>query len=198
MRKIGLVFCIQLLMGMLFFSSSAKAADWRFPLGLTYVSGFGDVVDIYKENLEAEGYWVYDTISIPVGLSFQPYVQFDNGLGIGVGIGPFAYITGDRDFFDAPVNLDLRYVFLPNADTSPYVRAGVKYHFASGDYVKESKPGFLGGIGIEFSRKKGVGVGIEVAYDSSEIELEKKLTRWTSTTEDVKPYGLMVSIFGIF
>jgi hypothetical protein len=55
MNKRGLVFCIQLLIAILFISSSAKAADWRFPLGLTYYSGCIDVVDRYEENLEVEG-----------------------------------------------------------------------------------------------------------------------------------------------
>ena len=204
MRKIGLVFCIQLLMVMLFFSNSAKAADWRFPVGLTYISGFGDVVDIYKGNLEAEGYSVSETSYIPVGLSFQPYVQLDNGLGIGAGIGPFSMIISNvASFFDVPVNLDLRYVFLHDGKTSPYVRAGVKQHFASGDYVNGSTPGFFGGIGIEFARKKRVGFGMEVAYDSSEIELEKKTkdkstNKVISTTESVQPHGLMASIFITF
>jgi hypothetical protein len=57
MNKRGLVFCIQLLMVTLFVTGSAKAADWRFPLGLTYYSGCIDVVDRYEENLEAEGRW---------------------------------------------------------------------------------------------------------------------------------------------
>jgi len=58
MKKRCLVFCIQLLLVILFVSSSAKAADWRFPLGLTYVSGLEDVRDIYNQNIEAEGYYV--------------------------------------------------------------------------------------------------------------------------------------------
>jgi hypothetical protein len=105
------------------------------------------------------------------------------------------YITNNRDFFDIPIGLDLRYTFIPTANTSPYIRAGGRHHLASGDYVEGSTPGFFGGFGIEFLRDKRVNMGIEVSYDSSEIELER---RRYNTTEDVKPSELMVSIFVIF
>jgi hypothetical protein len=195
MKKRGLVFCIQFLMAILLISSSAKAADWRFPLGLTYVSGFEDVVDIYEDNLEAEGYYIYSVDYWPVGISLHPYVQFDSGFGVGFDIGPLMFISGDREFFNIPIGLNLRFLFIPKANTSPYVRAGGRHHLASGDYVEGSTPGFFGGFGIEFLRDKRVNMGIEVAYDSSEIELER---RRYNTTEDVKPSELMVSIFVIF
>ena len=198
MKKRCLVFCIQLLLVILFVSSSAKGADWRFPLGLTYVSGFKDVMDIYEDNMEAEGYDVYKW-AWPVAITFHPYAQFDSGFGIGFGIGPLMIIMGDRDFFDIPIGLDFRYTFIPTANTSPYIRAGGRYHAASGDYVEGTTPGFFGGFGVEFSRDKRVNMGIEISYDSSEIEIEKKERyRYTSRTEDIQPCGLMVSIFVIF
>lgn len=195
MKKRCLVFCIQLLMVILFASSYAKAADWRFPVGITYVSGFGDLVDIYEDNLEAEGYFVYSVDYWPVGISFHPYVQFDNGFGVGAGIGPIMFITGDTDFFDIPINLDVRYTFIPTANTSPYVRVGARTHSASGDYVEGTTPGFFGGIGLEFLRDRRVSTGIEISYDASEIELER--VRYNDT-ENVKPCELMVSVFVIF
>ena len=202
MKKRGLVFCIQLLMVTLFLTGSAKGADWRFPLGLTYVSGFEDVIDIYEGNMEAEGYYVYSADYWPVGISFHPYAEFDSGFGVGFGIGPLIAIMGDREFFDIPIGLDFRYTFIPTANTTPYIRAGGRYHSASGDYVKGTTPGFFGGIGIEFLRGKRVNMGIEISYDASEIELEKKERRgyysYTSTTEKVQPCGLMLSIFVIF
>ena len=199
MKKRVLVFCIQLVMVILFVSSSAKGADWRFPLGLTYVSGFEDVGDIYEGNMEAEGYYVYSADYWPVGISFHPYAEFDSGFGVGFGIGPLIAIMGDREFFDIPIGLDFRYTFIPTANTSPYIRAGGRYHAASGDYVEGTTPGFFGGFGVEFSRGKTVNMGIEISYDASEIELEKKKRySYTSTTEKVQPCGLMLSIFVIF
>ena len=199
MKKKGLVFFIQLLMVILFVSSSAKAADWRFPLGLTYVSGFEDVGDIYENNIEAEGYYIYSSDYSPIGISFHPYAQFDSGFGVGFSIGPLMAIMGDRIFFDIPIGLDFRYTFIPTANASPYIRAGGRSHSASGDYVEGTTPGFFGGIGIEFLRDKRVNMGIEISYDASEIELEKKERyRYTSTTEKIQPFGLMLSIFVIF
>ena len=195
MKKKALFVSIQLVMVILFVTGSAKAADWRFPVGLTYISGFGDVHDIYEDNLEAEGYDVYDSAYWPVGLSFHPYVEFDIGVRIGAGIGPFMLIFGDVSHLDVPVNLNGGFTFIPSANTSPYVRAGVMHHLASGDYVEGSSPGFFWGVGIEFFRQKRVGFGIEIAFDTSEIELER--VRYNDT-EDIKPCELMVSIFAVF
>ena len=195
MKRRGLVFCMQLVMVMLFASSSALAADWRFPLGLTYVSGFEDVEDIYVDNLEAEGYSVYDTDYWPVGISFHPYVEFDNGLGVGASIGPTMMIYGDADYFDVPIGLDGRYTFIPGASISPYVRVGVRTHLASGDYVEGTTPGFFGAIGLEFLRDRRVSIGAEISTDASEVELERVQH---NDTEDVQPCELMVSVFVVF
>jgi len=80
MRKRGLVFCIHLLMVILFASSYARAAGWRSPLGYAYVSGFREVLDIYEDNLEAEGYYLDSVESWPL-ISFHPYVQYGSGFG---------------------------------------------------------------------------------------------------------------------
>jgi len=145
MKKRVLFVCIQSVMVILFATGSAKAADWRFPLGFTYVSGFEDVVDNYEDNLEAEGYYVETVDYWPVGISFHPYVQFDNGFGVGAGIGPTMIIYGDADFFDIPIGLDVRYTFIPTASISPYVRIGGRNHLASGDYVEGTKEQCLSG-----------------------------------------------------
>jgi hypothetical protein len=205
MRKKILVFIVALLIAGGLFSNPIDAVDWRFPVGLTYINGFGDVTDIYKDNMKAEGYMLLDeSWDIPVGISFHPYVELDNGITIGTGFGPLAAIfvttsssgggDGDKYFFDFPVNLTGGYVFIPSANISPYVRGGVMYHIASGDYVESSTPGLFGAVGVEFFRHNPVGLGIEIGYDSSEIELEKV----GIGTEEIEPFGLMVSIFAIF
>jgi hypothetical protein len=210
MKKFILIFCAMLITGA-FFSSSIDAADWRFPVGLTYIDNIGEVVDLYVDNLEAEGYEVETSYEGSVGISFNPYVQLDNGIRIGTGIGPIAVIAGDADYFDFPVQLNGGYVFLPKSNISPYIRGGAMYHIAGGDYVEGSTPGLFGGVGIEFFRNKPVGFGIEVGYDSSEVEFEKNrctnVSRRTGNclnyvkedeTEDIKPIGLMISIFAVF
>ena len=176
----------------------AAAGEWRFPVGLTYVSGVGDIVDQYEDNLQAEGYETEKTESVPVGLSFQPYYSFDSGLGIGVGFGPTMMIFGDVDFFNLPVNVCLRYTIAPKANTSAYLRAGASHNLASGDYVASSKVGFVGALGIEFLRHKRVGIGIEVGYDSSTIELDDLRAFYSNDTNTYTPTGFMVSVFAVF
>jgi len=157
---------------------TANAAEWCFPVGLTGITGFGDVVDLHKENLEAKGYIVDSSTYLPVGITFQPYVQFENGLRLGGGLGPFALILIDSpgtadgessNFYDLPVNLNIGYTFLPESNISPYIKAGGLYHFAGGDYVEDISPGFFGAAGIEFFRKNMVSLGLEIAYDTSTI-----------------------------
>jgi hypothetical protein len=188
---------------LLVFSSatSALAGGMRFPLGLAYISGFNDILDRYKNNLTAEGYITQSTSGLPVGLQFQPYYQFDFGLGIGASLGPVMMIFGDRSFFDFPVGIDARYFILPGMDISPYVRAGVRYHFASGDYVKSSSVGAFGGVGVEFFRTKRVGMGLEFLVDSSSIEFDKKTKsggRIVTDKEKINPMQYSVGLFVIF
>ncbi len=204
MKKRSSVVYVLFFAAILLVSHSAKAAEWRFPVGFSYVSGIGDVVDLYKDNLEAEGYDVDTSWEFPVGISFHPYVEFDSGLGFGGGIRPVMWIySTEADFFDLPVGLDLRYTLIPRAKASPYVRAGARYHIASGDYVEKSSAGFFGAVGVEIMRNKIAGIGIELSFDSSEIELERKhrssySSHGDSTYEDFKPCKFMVSIFAVF
>jgi len=180
---------------------SARAADWRFPVGLSYVSGFDDVVDLCEDNLEEEGYDV-DTWDFPVGVSFHPYVQFDNGFRVGTGIGPLMVILGDVDHLDIPLNVNAGYTFVPSADVSPYIRAGIMYHVATGDYVEGSTPGFFGAVGMEFLRQSPVGFGFEIALDTSEIELEKYERSgyygYSEDKEDIEPIDVMFTIYAVF
>lgn len=81
---------------------SAQADEWRSPVGVTYVSGIGDIVDQYEDNLHADGFTTESADGVPVGISFQPYYEFDSGLGMGIGIGPVMAIFGDVDFFNIP------------------------------------------------------------------------------------------------
>jgi hypothetical protein len=198
--KKGIAVCIQVFLILLISSSYASATDWRFPFGLTYAGNFTKVVDLYKDNLEAEGYDVDTKFVLPVGLTFQPYVEFDFGLGIGAGFGPIMFITTnqDKDFFNVPINMNLRYSFIPKGDISPYVRGGISYNIASGDYRDKSKPGPFGAVGVEFSRKKPVGFGFEVGYDASTITFDDLNSNSTDATKDIKPIGFFASIFAIF
>jgi len=179
-----------------FAAQSAQAEGWRFPVGLTYVSNFSRVVDIYRDNIHWAGYTTTADSYAPAGLSFNPYYQFESGFAVGGGIGPIMAISASPyEFVDFPVNLDVRYYIPASESIAPYARAGVRYHIASGDWVSNSSPGFIGGIGVEFLRNRRIGAGIELGYDTATIELDKMRTH---TTEKVRPGELMVSIFAVF
>ncbi len=101
---------------------------------------------------------------------------------------------GDADFFNVPISIDGRFLFIADGAVSPYVRGGVSYNIASGDYVDSSSVGFLGGVGVEFLRDRAVGFGFEISYDTSEVDLDD----WKGGTESVQPRGFMVSVFAVF
>lgn len=188
-----------LLLAVTFFSipSLVSASEFRFPVGLSYVQGFIDVVDLYKHNLKAEGYDVKGSGAIPVGLSAKGYYQFDSGFGFGAGLGPMMIVmSSEAYFFGLPLQADVRYTLLQGEDICPYIRAGVLYTAASGDYVKKSSPGFLGAIGVEFLRTQKVGFGLEFAITTSQIEFEDR----TSSTgkKEINPTKFIISAFAVF
>ena len=197
--------CIGLVIFLLMIGMSTQAqAEWRFPVGITGVTGYGDVVDLYEENLEAQGYTTEESWNVPVGIAFNPYYEFNSGFRIGTGLGPMSYLAtsgADDDvyFFNVPINANIGFTLFPKGSVAPYVRAGVMYHLAAGDYVEDVSPGFFAGIGVEFMRNRKVSLGLEVAIDTSEIEFQRYSSTSSSITyEDIKPYDVMISIYAAF
>ena len=173
MKKASFLLCVLAVPAVLL-TGSAIAGGMRWPIGISYVSGFEDVADQYEDNLQAEGYWTSDTEILPVGISFQPYYQWDEGLRVGGGVGPIMMIYGDRDHFQLPLSVTAGYTFMPDGLVSPYVRGGLSYHVASGDYVEGSNLGFIGGVGIELLKSKNFALGLEATYDSAELDIETR------------------------
>jgi hypothetical protein len=199
MRKTSAYYISMAVIVVLFAGSSAHAGEWRFPIGFSYVNGLTDVRSDYRNNLEAQGYSVDDDTTRPFGISLQPYVQFDNGFGIGGAIGPYLSIQSPiANFYAVPVGLDVRYMFTPNADSSAYVRVGGRYNVAGGKFVEHSTPGLFGAIGYEFFRKKTVGTALELAYDTSNVTLKNYQNSTNYNNETVRPSAFMASVFVIF
>jgi hypothetical protein len=90
----------------------------------------------------------------------------------------------------------VRYTFLRGGNVSPYARLGVQYPLVIGRYLEQGMPGALGAVGIEFFRQKHVSFGVEVAYDSSEIEVE--VDTYPAMSQEVKPNGFTISVFAVF
>lgn len=209
MKRLLIVLCCALGVVFVAFVNDVKAGEWRIPVGISYAGGLSDIVDLHEDNLDAELLWMYggwyeaeSVNEVPVGLAVRPYYLFNNGLGIGVDIGPVMYIGGDVTFTNVPVNVNCRFALTQFDSVLPYVRVGVSHHFASGDYVEDSGPGAFGAIGFEFLKNSVVGWGFEFAYDSSEIEFDEYdmlYTPYSSTgTKKIKPIGLTASIFAVF
>jgi hypothetical protein len=176
---------------------SVNADEWRLPLAVTFVSGFSKLTDQIKDNLEYDYYGEVEEVGgLPVAPSFHPYYEYDNGLGIGGGVGPVMMIMGDLAFvYDIPVNASVRYSFTPRSKSTAYIRAGGGYHLAGGDYIEGGGVGFFGAVGMEFMRDRAVGLGVEVGYDNGFVEVQDLAE---DDTVEIRPVGLMLSIGAVF
>lgn len=177
-------------------SSSDSGSTWRFKVGVNYVSGLSDLMDAYESiGYESDFEW-------PIGIDFSAGQNFSNGLGWDVNIGPVAAILGDVEAVLVPVGVAGRYSFNAGGDTVPYVRAGVEYLFATGDYLNDGDFGFVGGIGIEFNADGSVGWGFEARYDSTEIEFTRGWgwdgDEYVSMRQDIQPYEFVLGAFMTF
>ncbi|MFC1603618.1 outer membrane beta-barrel protein [Planctomycetota bacterium] len=194
MKKTCFLLCMLAVLTM-FMTGSAMAGGMRWPIGISYVNGFTDLADQYEDNLQADGYSTLSADPFPVGISFQPYYQWDDGLRIGVGVGPIMIITGDVDHFQLPFSVTAGYTFMPDGPVSPYVKAGPSYHFASGDDYEGSNLGFVAGVGIEFLKSKKFAMGLEAVYDSAEVDIDDRTTRRDTTdTVGIKAAEFVVSL----
>jgi len=199
MRRIGLMFgATVVLVGVM--ATMAQAGGFRYPVGLTYASGPQKVMDKMKEN-----YYVADDFVLPVGVAFNPYYEFDNGVGVGASFGPLIYMAvdagGGSDFnMVIPIGADIRYTLFTKNNVSPYVRGGFRYPIAFGDYLQSKSAGLFGAVGVEFLRTKRVSMGIEISYDDSSIEVKSGSTGAKPFTkaQEVTPCGFMSGIYVVF
>jgi hypothetical protein len=182
------------------------AGKFRIPVGLSYGQGIYDAADTVFDLYEDDGYVLDDEIIVPLGLTVSPYYEWESGIGVGLTLGPTAFIVVEEEYFGdyyyddvnlsyiIPIGADVRYTFLRDQNISPYVKVGFRYPIAGGDNVDSSKIGAYGAVGVEFFRDKPIGVGFEIGYDSSEVTLEGP----SGVQEEVTFTGLTVSISAIF
>jgi hypothetical protein len=179
----------------------AWAGEWRFPFGLTYSSGFGDVLDYHQDavGLDAD-------FAVPIGISFVPYYESKGGHRFGLDVGPpsiiFIEVTGfiDEDFtyFNLPLGATYGYTFLREASITPYLRVGFRHNLATGDFVDNSSPGFLAALGFETRRQKRVGFAFEAAYDNATIEFVDDFGFNSLPPEEIEAGGVQISFRAIF
>jgi hypothetical protein len=143
-------------------TSSVHALEWH--LGVAYASDVENVADLYEENLRVEGFDAEVDLKFPLGVAAGVMYDWASGIRGDVGLGPMFFIGGDVDHFEIPVSAT---VGMRTADISPYVRAGVVYHFASGDYYESSTPGVFAAAGLDFER-----FSVEVSVDASKVKFD--------------------------
>jgi len=194
------------------FHTSVLAADadtggvkFRFPLGLTFANGAYDLNDKLEDSFRANGYTITDDFVWPVGIAFNPRVEFPFGLGVGVALGPTQFLgvetSGDNDSEDtnlnfiAPVGAYLQYNLLRDKKVSPYARVGFRYPFTGGDYIKSGSVGPFVAAGVEFYRTEKIGFGVEVGYDWCEVKVSAGPAGGEQT---VRPIGFKVSAYVLF
>jgi hypothetical protein len=141
----------------------SHAVDNGGAFGLTYSTGFEDVVDWHDDHLSA------DITDIPVGVSGRFVQRYDSGLRMDAGIGPIAVFYGDIDYYDVPLQLTGGFTLFKDAIVRPYLRAGVTYHINDGDYVEDSAGlGLMGAVGLEIGSPRTVSFFAEVSFDNAE------------------------------
>ncbi len=179
-------------------------ASWHFPVALTYASGFKDVTDAAVGNFSGA-----DKLNIPCGLSFSPYLEFASGVGVGLDVGPFMLVyvnvtrgshEDDAMGFLAPLGVYVRYDFIKEGAVSPYVRAGVRQCFVTGDIFDKGSAGVYGNVGIELSYNRSVKYGLEAGIDTSKVDVFRYNSSGylTSISQEVKPYKFTLSAFVSF
>jgi hypothetical protein len=191
--------------------ASTRAGDFYFPIGVGFSSGHIDVFNKIEDSYRAAGFHLHNDVLVPVGLSFNPYYEFDFGLGIGPTLGPTAFYNvhldtppgpyrspddNNRFSYIIPVGANLRYTFLRHCDVSPYIIGGVRYPIAGGDDLSSnSQPGPYAGIGVEFLRTQRICYGVEFGYDGSRVKVKDMIGGGSSR---VTFSGFTGSLFVIF
>lgn len=165
----------------------------KFQFGLNYIGGFSNLIDVYEE------YGYESDYEVPFGLNFMVRQEFSSGLGWDINIGPVILIEVEYDEDDdsemnwlIPLEGDVRYTFIPEANASLYVRGGIRALIASGDDFDSDGVGFGAGVGVEFNRNRAVSYGIEASYNSARV----KFNNYGEDT--VKPYEFCVAFYTAF
>lgn len=184
-----------------FFSllGQATAGDMRTGVRFTYLQSIQDITDWHDDNINNSEM----DASIPAALSVSPAYEFDCGLLLWAEFGPAFLIIGDIEYWSVPVGAGVGFSFLPHANISPYVKTGVRYPIAGGDYVDSSSAGLVVATGVEFFKQRMVGLVVEVGYDASKVSFgDSGYYDWHtghhySYTEDIKG-GLTASVGAVF
>jgi preprotein translocase subunit Sec61beta len=170
--------------------------EWR--IGVAYATGLSDVADLHEDNLNASGLEADVDLKVPLGLAGGVTYDWPSGMRFDLTLGPTFFIGGDVSHSELPLGATIGYNFMREADISPFVRAGIVQHFASGDYETGSSPGLVVAAGVDFQR-----VTIEVAFDDSEVDFEfaecdANGANCTPAVRSLNTYDVIASVYWRF
>jgi len=183
-------------------SPAANNTEYHFEAGLAYASGVQNVVDQMKTNFgfESDNTW-------SIGVRLSAYALTPGGFGYGAGVGPAEFFTV-KDYnhyynhhddtntsYIIPVFADLRYYFPKDGYLAPYVRAGISYPIAGGDYIGGGTPGPLVALGTLVWEHRVVAIGVEAGYDGSKVEVKDG---YWHQAEKVRSTEFTFSVFARF
>ena len=184
-------------------SPASSYTEFHVEAGLTYASGVNKVMDQMETNFGLDRDYVW-----PIGIKLDAYAKTQSGFGYGGGIGPCTFIQvkehGDHYYrhydddkwsYIIPVFADVRFYFPKNGSLTPYVRAGVAYPIAGGDYIGSGTPGPLVAVGMHVWEHRILAVGVEAGYDASKVEVK---AGYLHQAEKVNPTALTISVFATF
>ena len=161
---------------MLLTAQSVYAGQWHQSFGVGIINVNDAVKELHRQNLQAEA---KDDAGFRANLRwayfYHPYYQYDNGFALGLGVASPAAIHTNEElalFVNIPTHVDVRYVFSVGEKFDLFLRAGMRYNLAFGDYVESSKPGAIAGLGFQVKISEKAKVGLEFVDDSSEIEFK--------------------------
>ena len=171
-------------------SLSAQTSQAGNAIGLTYSSGFEDVLDWHEEHLYV------DRSGLGLGISYRYIHDFNPNLRMDIGASYFG-AWGDVEYSDLPLQLTIGYNFLPGATFKPYVRGGMTYHIMDGDYVeKEADFGLLGAVGVEIGSRANFFAEVSVDTAEATFSTSASTSAWTrsASEEDIKISDWMLTL----
>jgi hypothetical protein len=177
-------------------AASAQALQWR--IGVAYASGLSDVTDLYEDEFRKAGFDVNVDVKFPLGLAGGVSYDWASGLRADAGLGPVFVIGGDVKHSEMPLVLTVGYNFMRDSDFSPFVRAGVSYHFVDGDLYESSKVGPFVAAGVDFTH-----FTLEVALDKSKVDFDSLDCpagggACQLTTTDLSTYDVLAAVYWRF
>lgn len=172
--------------------AQGDARAFQFQLGLTLVSGMGDLEDQIVANNPA-----FRAITIsPIGLSASFLYRVAENWRVAASIGPVVAGTGDASFTIVPVGLSIRYDFARgDGGSGPFVRLGVEQAIANGDFVETGNAGGVAALGYDFGDARRGGWGLELAHRSAKVDVPGITPARNKTAQ---PYKASLTVYWAF